>query len=191
MKVVAINGSPRQGGNTAVMIGWILKELEGEGLETELVQLGGRTIRGCQACFQCFENKDGRCAFEEDAANEIIAKMAAAQGVILASPTYFGDVTAEMKALIDRAGFVNKANGQIFRRKVGASLAVARRHGNVHVLATLNNFLLANQFIVPGTDHFNTGFGRNKGEVLEDREARETMGLLGRNMAWLLDKING
>jgi len=118
-KVIAINGSPRKDGNTAILIGHVLEELENEGFETELVQLAGKTIRGCTACMKCFENRDRRCVFEDDIVNEYIEKMAAADGIILGSPVYFSDVTAEMKALIDRAGFVSFVNDRLFTRKVG------------------------------------------------------------------------
>ena len=128
-KVVAFNGSPRPEGNTRLLIGQVLQELEKEGITTELVQVGGKKIRGCTACMKCFENRDRRCIFDDDIVNDCIGKMAGADGIILGSPVYFTDVTAEMKALIDRAGFVSMANGGLFRRKVGSAAIAVRRPG--------------------------------------------------------------
>jgi multimeric flavodoxin WrbA len=108
MKVVAFNGSPRKDGNTTILINHAFRELENEGIQTELVQLSGKEIHGCIACYKCFENKDQHCAVKNDIVNECIEKMIEADGMILGSPTYFTDVTAEMKALIDRAGFVSQ-----------------------------------------------------------------------------------
>lgn len=136
-KVIAINGSPRKGGNTAILIRHILEELENEG-ETELVQLAGAKIRGCTACMKCFENRDRRCVFEDDAVNDCIEKMATADGIVLGSPVYFSDVTAELKALIDRAGFVSFASDGLFTRNVG----VSRRRAPAHRRNSLTRYAL-------------------------------------------------
>ncbi|MBP7051140.1 MAG: flavodoxin family protein [Phycisphaerae bacterium] len=190
MKVVAFNGSARKDGNTAILVRRVFAELEKEGIETELVQFAGQTLRGCTACGQCFKNKDRQCAVKGDIANDCIAKMVAADGIILASPTYFADVSAEMKALIDRAGFVAKANDELFRRKVGAAVIAVRRGGEIHAFDSMNHFFLISQMVIPGSCYWNMGFGLNKGEVEQDEEGLRTMQLLGRNMAWLLKKIN-
>ena len=129
MKVIAFNGSARRNGNTAILIREIFSELEEEGITTEMVQLAGKTIRGCTACGKCFDNQDKRCAIDNDFANECIEKMVEADGIILASPTYFADVTAEIKALIDRAGYVSRANPDLLRRKIGAAVVAVRRTG--------------------------------------------------------------
>lgn len=189
MKVVAFNGSARKDGNTAILIRRVFVELEAEGIETELVQLAGKTIKGCIACGKCYKNKDKRCAVDNDVANECIEKMVEADGIILGSPTYFADVTTEMKALIDRAGFVARANSDMLRRKPGAAVVAARRAGSIHVFDTINHFFLISQMIVPGSFYWNLGIGRKPGEVEQDSEGLETMELLGRNMAWLLKKI--
>ncbi|MFZ3147814.1 MAG: flavodoxin family protein, partial [Methanothrix sp.] len=124
-RVVAFNGSPRKDGNTSILIRHILEELDNKGIETETLQLGGKKIRGCTACGKCFENRDRRCVFDDDMVNACIEKMSSADGIILGSPVYFLDVTPEMKALIDRAGFVSFANGHLFKNKVGnAAVAV-------------------------------------------------------------------
>ena len=121
LKVIAINGSARKDGNTAILINFALQELEREGIKTEMVQLAGERIRGCTACMKCFEHRDQRCVIDDDCVNDCIQKMVEADGIILGSPVYFSDVTSEMKALIDRVGFVSMANGELFRRKVGAA----------------------------------------------------------------------
>ena len=191
MKVVAFNGSTRKDGNTAIMVRRAFRPLEEAGIETELVQLAGRNIHGCLACYKCIENKDGRCAIKSDLANDCIAKMVEADGIILASPTYFANVTTEMKALIDRAGMVGKANGDQYRRKLGAAVATARRGGAIYTFDSMNHFFLIGQMIVVGSSYWNLGFGMNPGQVEDDTEGLGTMETLGRNMAWLLKKING
>lgn len=191
MKVVAFNGSARKDGNTAIMVNTVLRELEQEGIETEMIQFSGKAIRGCLACYQCFEKKDQRCSNNSDIVNECIEKIIAADGVILASPTYFSDVSAELKALIDRAGLVAKANNNLFRRKVGASIVAVRRGGSIHAFDTMNHFYLLSEMIIPGSIYWNMGFGLNKGEVENDEEGLRTMKVLGQNMAWLMKKIQG
>ena len=188
MKVVAFNGSPRADGNTSMLIRRVFEALESEGIETELCQLGGRKIRGCAACYACFSNKDGHCAVNDDA-NECIDKMATADGIIIATPTYFADVSAEVKALIDRAGLVSMANGRMLKRKVGAAVVAVRRAGSVHAFDSINHFFLINQMIVPGSIYWNMGIGRERGEVVNDEEGMETMKVLGENMAWLLKRL--
>ena len=191
MKVVAFNGSARRDGNTAILVRHVFAELEAAGLETELVQLAGQRVRGCTACYQCFQRQNQRCAVEDDALNEYIAKMLAADGIILASPTYFADVTSELKALIDRTGMTARANDDMFRRKVGAAVVAVRRGGAVHAFDSINHFFLISQMIVPGSIDWNVGLGRDKGEVERDEEGVRTMHVLGQNMTWLLQKLAG
>ena len=191
MKVTAFNGSARKDGNTAIMLNVALEELKKQGVETELYQLSGKQIHGCIACYKCMENKDQRCAVEKDVANECIEKMLASDGIILGSPTYFADISSEMKALIDRAGLVSRANGDMFKRKVGAAVVAARRGGCIHAFDSMNHFFLIGQMIIPGSNYWNMGFGLNKGDVEKDEEAIGTMKVLGENMGWLLKKING
>ena len=190
MKVVAFNGSARKDGNTAILINQALEELEKQGIDTEMVQLSGQRIRGCTACYKCFDNKDKKCAVTEDAMNEYIARMLDADAIILASPTYFADVSAELKALIDRAGLVARANDNMFRRKVGAAIVAARRAGAIHAFDTINHFFLIGEMIIPGSSYWNVGLGLKKGDAQNDQEGLQTMQHLGRNMAWLLKKIN-
>jgi len=191
MKVVAFNGSPRKDGNTAMLIGHVFSELEAEGIETEMVSLAGETIRGCTACSVCFEKLNQQCVLEGDVVNECIAKMIAADGIILGAPTYFANVPAELKALIDRAGLVAKANDDMLQRKVGAAVVAVRRAGAIGVFDAINHFFLINQMIVPGSSYWNLGIGLDKGDVANDEEGIETMKALGQNMAWLLKKVRG
>jgi len=190
MKVVAFNGSPRKEGNTAALIKHVLAELEKEGIETEIVQVGGKAIRGCIACTKCFENADKKCIIDKDIVNECIEKMLEADGIILASPTYFADLTPELKALIDRAGFVAKANSEMFRYKVGAAVVAVRRAGSIHVFDSINHFFTISQMIIPGSSYWNMGIGLAEGDVEKDEEGIRTMQTLGQNMAWLLKKLN-
>lgn len=191
MKVVGINGSARRGGNTAVMIHTVFKELEKHGIETELIELGGNTVRGCMACYHCAQTKDGTCVIKDDIINECIAKMAAADGIILGSPTYFTDVTAEMKALIDRAGVVSRSNSNLLKHKAGAAVVALRRGGAIHAFDTMNHFLYMMQTYIVGANYWNMGFARGKGEVEQDEEAMQNMKILGENMALLLEKFKG
>lgn len=191
IKVVAISGSARKNGNTAILVNTVFKELKKAGIKTELVQLAGKKVPGCIACLKCFKNKDRRCAVTGDIVNECIGKMLEADGIILASPTYFADISANMKALIERAGFVARANDDMFRRKVGASVVAVRRAGAIHVFDSMNHFFFISQMVVPGSSYWNIGVGLAPGDVKKDKEGLETMKTLGRNMAWLLQKING
>jgi multimeric flavodoxin WrbA len=191
MKVVAFNGSARKDGNTAILVNTVFAELQKEDIRTELVQMAGEEIRGCTACGKCFEHQDKRCAIKDDILNDCIEKMLDADGIILASPTYFADVSTEMKALIDRAGLVAKANQDMFRRKVGASVVAVRRAGAIHAFDTMNHFFFISQMVVPGSSYWNIGLGGlGPDEVKNDEEGLMIMQTLGANMAWLLKKIN-
>ena len=190
MKVLAINGSARQNGNTALLINHVFSVLKAEGIATELVQLGGHAIRGCGNCNTCIKLKNRRCSISNDPVNDIIAKMIEADGIILGSPVYFTDVTPELKALIDRSGRVASANGILFKRKVGAGVIAVRRGGATHALDTIYHFLHITQMIIPGAPYWNFGIGRDVGDVEKDEEGIANMKGLGENMAWLLKKIH-
>jgi len=190
MNVVAFNGSGRKDGNTYLLLKTVLEELKREGIETELVQMAERNpIQGCIGCYKCMERKNMKCAIEADPFNEYFEKISAADGIILGSPVYFSDVTAGMKALIERSGLVGRANGNVLRRKVGAGVVAVRRAGSNHALASLNYLFLISEMIIPGSTYWNLALGRNPGDVLEDAEGIQTMRNLGKNMAWLLKKI--
>ena len=189
MKVTAFNGSPRKQGNTSLLLGQALSALDKEGINTELVQVGGEPLRGCIACYQCFARKDRRCAVADDIANSCIEKMLDSDGIIIGSPTYFAALTPETKALIDRCGMVSRANGDMLKRKAGAAVVAVRRAGAINVFDTINHFFTIGQMIIPASNYWNIGVGRNIGDVLEDEEGMRTMEVLGENMAWLLKKI--
>lgn len=185
MKAIAINSSPRKGGNTEILLNSVLAPLQESGWETELVQIGGKPVRGCTACTKCFENKDMKCIIDTDPVNSIIAKMAEADAIILGSPTYFADVTAEMKALIDRAGYVSIANGRCFKGKIGVSVSAVRRAGALRAFDTMNHLFQISKMIIPGSTYWNLGVGRLPGEVESDEEGLNNMTDLGRMINWL------
>jgi len=188
MKVLAVNGSARKDGNTAILIRQVFGELEAAGIECEMVQLAGKKIHGCVACRTCFARKDGHCGQKDDEGNALLDMMQAADGMILGSPTYVADVTPEIKALIDRACMVAKANDGIFRRKVGAAVVAVRRAGAIHAFDALNHFFLITEMIIPGSSYWNIGIGRERGDVEYDAEGIQTMKTLGRNMAWVMQR---
>jgi len=190
VKVIAINGSPRKNGNTAMLIDRVLAELNKEGIETERIQLGGKKIHGCTACMKCFEKQNKLCSIDNDILNKIVEKMIEADGIIIGSPTYFANVSTEVKALIDRAGLVAITNGHMLQRKVGAAVVAVRRAGATDTFDAINKFFFINQFIVPGSIYWNMGFGLGEQEVKGDEEGMNTMRVLGENMAWLLKKIS-
>jgi len=189
MKVIGFNGSPRKDGNTAIIIREVFKELEKHGIDTELIQIGGRGIRGCRACYTCAQTLDRKCIIKDDPVNECIEKMVEADGIILGSPTYFADVTAEMKAFIERVGFVAKYNGDLFRHKAGAAVMAVRRAGSMHAFDTMNHLLHYTQMYLVGASYWNMAYGREIKDVENDAEGMRNMQILGENMAWLLKKI--
>ncbi|WP_027177751.1 flavodoxin family protein [Maridesulfovibrio bastinii] len=188
MKVVAFNGSPRKGGNTEHLLKKVLETIEAAGIETELVHIGGKKVHGCMACQKCFENKDGKCSIDNDFVNECIEKMVEADGIILGSPTYFANVSTEIKALIDRAGYVTLANGALLKRKVGAAVVAVRRGGGTQVYDSINRLFGISQMFTAGSTYWNIGYGLNPGEVENDNEAMQNMVNLGENMVWFLQK---
>ena len=191
MKVVGLNGSPRVNGNTARLIKQLFDELEVEGIETELLQLGGKPIKPCTACGRCFKEKNMTCpATPDDLLNDYFARLAVADGIVIGSPTYFANVSAEVKAFIDRAGLLAIANGYTLRRKVGAAVVASRRAGGTDAFDAINKFFFINQVIVPGSVYWNLGIGLLPEEVAGDEEGMRTMKILGENMAWLLKKIS-
>ncbi len=190
MKVVAINGSPRKEGNTAAMLKRLTSRLEAEGIETENIHIGGKKVHGCTACMTCFEKKNNLCVFDDDGINECITKMKEADGIVIGSPTYFADVTTEIKALIDRAGFVSMANGGFLARKAGAAVVAVRRAGALPAYDSINHLFGVSNMIIVGSSYWNLGIGRDPGDVSNDSEGMQTMDILASNMAWLLKKIN-
>jgi multimeric flavodoxin WrbA len=190
MNVLAINGSPRKGGNTEYLLERVLEPIEKAGIKTELIRIGGKPIHGCQACYKCVKNQDSRCVLKTDIVNDLIKKMIDADAIILGSPTYFAGMTSEMKALIDRAGLVAKVNGDLFSRKIGAAVVAQRRGGSTGVQDSINHMFLMSRMIVPGSTYWNFGVGREKGEVKNDKEAMANMKDLGETIAWLLKRLH-
>jgi multimeric flavodoxin WrbA len=186
VKAVAFNGSPRPGGNTELLLRKVLEPIAAAGIETEVVQVGGRSIRGCTACFRCTQTRDRRCVITGDILNDCLAKMIEADAIILGSPTYFADMSSEMKALIDRAGFVALANGGLLARKIGAAVVAVRRGGATHVLDSIHHMFLMSRMIVPGSTYWNFGFGLDRGDAAKDQEGLANMRDLGETIAWLI-----
>ena len=190
MKVIGINGSARKDGNTAILINTVFAEIHKEGIETELIQLAGHPIKSCVACGSCFTRQNQKCFMTGDIIDECLEKILAADGLLLGSPTYFTDVTAEMKAFIDRVGFVARANNYMYKHKVGAAVVAVRRGGATHAFDTMNHFLHYMQMFLVGSTYWNMVYGRNIGEVEKDDEGMANMRNLGQNMAFLLKKVN-
>jgi len=185
MYAVAINGSPRKGGNTEMLLKEVLSELDAGGWETELVKVGGTAIRGCIACQKCFENKDNKCAVTTDKFNDIHEKLLRADAIIMGSPTYFAAVSADLKALIERAGYVAYANDHAFTGKIGAAVVAVRRGGATHAYDTINHMFQMSRMVLPGSTYWNIGFGLDKEDVAEDAEGMDNMRHLGKTIDWL------
>lgn len=185
MFALAVNGSPRKGGNTESLLREVLGELKNKGWETELVKVGGTAIRGCIACHKCFENKDNECSVKKDGFNDIYAKMLKADAMILGSPTYFAAVSADLKALLERAGFVAIANEHAFSGKIGAAVVAVRRGGATHAFDSINHMFQISRMIIPGSTYWNIGIGLDKEDVLQDDEGMANMRHLGQAIAWL------
>jgi multimeric flavodoxin WrbA len=189
MKIVAFNGSPRMDGNTHLLLQEVCKELTKQNIETEIIQIGGNMFQGCMGCRKCVENRDEKCVICNDGINQWLQIIKNADGLLLGSPVYFGDITPELKAFIDRIGYVTRANGHILKHKISAAVIAVRRAGGLTAFDTINRFFLINQMIVVGSSYWNIGFGGAKGEVLHDREGINTMQTLGKNIAWLMQKM--
>ena len=189
MKVVAFNGSPRRNGNTSILIDEMFKIFQAEGIETEVVRIGNKPVHGCTACGKCREVQDRKCHIKNDLLNLCIEKMIEADGIILGTPVYFADVSTEIKALMDVAGYVTRGNGHLLKRKVGAGVISVRRGGALPTFDTINRFFLINQMIVPGSSYWNFAFGKTQGDVLQDEEGINTIRTLAENMSWLMKKI--
>ncbi len=190
MKFVAFNGSPRKGGNTEQLIKEVFKPIEAAGIETEIVQVGGEMLRGCASCYTCFKTKSGECVLKMDRMNEFIQKAREADGIIFASPTYYGSVSAEMKALMDRLGLTSIGQGRTLTHKVGAAVVSVRRGGAVPVYDEINRYMLGSGMIVPGSTYWNFGIGDIIGEVMGDEEGMRNMKDLGEQLAWLVKIVN-
>lgn len=190
LTALAINGSPRPNGNTAALIEAILAPMRAAGIRTETVGLAGKVHSGCTACGACQSTEDRQCAIVDDDVNAIIAKMIAADAILIGSPVYIGGITAGTKALLERVGYVSRWNGDLLKRKVGIGVVAAARAGALSALDQIQHFFFVHQLIVPGSSYWSLGYGRQPGDVLGDAAALDTMATLGRNAAWLLHRLH-
>ena len=189
MKVLGISGSPRRNGNTDILVNTALTILAAEGFQTDFLSLADRPVKPCTGCRGCFAADTIRCVQEDPAFEGVLEKFAAADGVLIGSPVYFGSATPQTMALLDRVGYVARKHPQLLRRKVGAAIVVARRAGQNFTFAQLNYFFLISEMIVPGSTYWNVAFGREKGEVENDAEGMDTVKNLAQNMAWLMKRL--
>jgi len=187
MKVLAINGSPRVGGNTEILLNTVLESIEAKGIETKLIQVGGTNIHGCRGCWACRKLNNRKCVFNDDILNDILEDIFTADALVLGTPSYFSDMTPELKALIDRSGVVG---GDLFKHKIGAAVVAQRRGGGPAIQSSIHHMFLMREMIIVGSTYWNFGIGREKGEVTADEEAIANMKNLGENIAWLLKKLN-
>ena len=189
-QAIAISGSPRHGGNTDILLQRCLDRLAGQGIGGKLVSLAGLNLRGCTACGACGESRDATCpGITGDDFEPIFAAMLRADIVIVGSPVHFGSATPELMALLDRAGYVSRANGNLFSRKIGGPIAVARRAGHNFTFAQLLFWYMINDMIVPGSSYWNVALAREPGAVAADTEALATIDRFADNLAWLAAKL--
>lgn len=189
MKVVAINGSPRREGNTESALRIVMKELENEGIETELIQVGNKAVRGCVGCNGCFKNRNDKCVITGDDVNEWIQSIKDADGILLGSPVYYSGMSGTMKAFLDRLFYVSGANGGYFRGKVGASVAAVRRSGGIPTVDQLNKYLQYEEMLMVNGNYWTVIHGLKPGETEQDGEGKQIMSRLGKNMAWALKLV--
>lgn len=188
MKVLAINSSARKDGNTAILLGRVLEVLRKEGIETELIQLAGQIIEPCKACWAC--GGQGNCVHRRDQFREIFDKMKEADGILLGSPVYSANISANMQALLERAAVVGDMNPGLFTHKVGAAVVAARRGGALTAVDAMNHFFLNHEMVVVGSTYWNMAYGQLPGDVEKDAEGLTNMENLGKNMAWLLKTLH-
>ena len=189
MYAVGINTSTRKNGNTAQMINMIFDVLKNNGIECKLIEMGDKVFSGCKGCNKCRETQDNKCINNSDQLNDYIKEMVKADVIVLGSPTYFSNVTVNMKALIERAGRVGFANNMLFKYKIGAAVVPFRKAGGINAFTSINHFFLLSNMIVIGSNYWNVGQAGEKGEIKKDIEATKNMKNLGNNIVWLLKKI--
>ncbi len=190
MKIVAFNGSPKKDGNTAYAISLVLNELREKGIETEVVEVGNKKIRGCLSCGGCAKNRDEKCVISDDDVNLWIQKMKSADGVIFGSPVYYSAMAGTMKAFMDRAFYVMGVNGGMMRHKVGTAVVAVRRSGGLPTFNQLNNYLNYSEMVIPTSNYWNVIHGTIPGDAVNDPEGKQIMRVLGRNMAWLMQSLD-
>lgn len=181
MKVIAVNGSPHEKGNTYTVLCVAKQELEACGIEVEILQLGNRIIPGCRGCGAC--KKTGQCVFADDFFNEACEKLYAADGVIFGSPVYYAGVNGTLKSFLDRCFYQSKGR---MRHKVGAAVAVSRRAGDMTTVDDLQKYFLISEMLIAPSYYWNVVHGAIPGEVLQDKEGISTVCNMARNMAWMI-----
>ncbi len=186
MKVVALNGSPKVNGNTVDSIKLLTEQFEDHGIELEIINVGKETIKGCIGCNACGRTKDEKCILKGDIVNDTIQKLKEADGIIIASPVHYAGPTATLKALLDRAFYTSTQNGNLFRHKVGVSLAVTRRTGGLHTIDQIDRYINYSEMFRPTSNYWGVAHGTMPGETIEDLEGQQIMRLLGKNMITLL-----
>lgn len=191
MHVLAISTSPRAKGNTTQLLDHMLQRSAKQGASTEMISLSGKSIVGCRACGACRKNQDKKCAIKDDDFHPIFERMQAADVLLVGSPVFFGSATPEAMALLDRAGYVSRSNGNLFARKIGSPIVVARRAGHNFTFAQLLLWYMINGLVVPGSSYWAIAFGRAEGEVLSDAEGMKTAEDLVDNLLWLGAKTKG
>jgi multimeric flavodoxin WrbA len=189
MRIVAFNGSPKKAGNTFHALKMVTEELEKEGIETDIIHVGNKAIRGCTACGQCKINKNEQCVLPDDEVNEWVQLMKHADGIILGSPVHYAAMGGTMKSFLDRAFYVAGANDGLMRHKVGASVVAVRRSGGLPTFNQLNNFLCYAEMLIPTSNYWNVIHGTSPGEATQDAEGMQIMRVLGKNMAWLMKLV--
>lgn len=189
MKVLAINGSPKPNGNTALALQTVLNELENEKIETEMITIGQKEIRGCIGCGWCGAQQKKRCVFDDEV-NVLLPKLIEADGILIGSPVYYSGINGSVKSFLDRAFYVAGQNGSLMRHKIGAGIVAARRSGGSASFDQLNKYFLISEMLVVGSCYWNIVHGCLPGEVSQDGEGLFVMRTLGRNMAWVLRSLD-
>lgn len=190
MKIIGINGSPRADGNTALALAEMAREFAAAGIEMEIVHIGNRLIRGCQACGACAKNKNERCIIADDPVNETVQKMKAADGVVLGSPVHYAGIGGTMKSFCDRVFYVSGVNGGLFAGKVGASVVAVRRSGGSAAWQGLNFYLTISQMALAGSSYWSIVHGAVAGEAAQDAEGLQTVRNAAKNMVWMLTRCD-
>lgn len=186
MKVLLINGSPRKTGNTHIALSEIAKTLTQEGIESEIVWIGNKPIRGCIACGTCKNNNDGKCVFDDDICNSISVKFAESDGFIFGSPVYYGQPNGALLAIMQRAFFSNGANVQ---NKPAAAVTICRRGGATAAFEALQMPMQMMNMPIVTSQYWNIAYGREAGQAAADTEGMQTMRTLAHNMAFMLRAI--
>ncbi len=188
-EVLGINSSARKDGNTAILMEKVFEALNKEGIETEMIQLSGKIIEPCKACWACGGKRN--CVHKKDQFQDIFEKMTQADGIILGSPVYTANISANMQALLERASVVTDMNRKenLFQYKVGAAITAARRGGALNVLDAMNHFFMLQNMFIVGSTYWPMAYGQMPGDVQKDEEGLATMSNLGQNMAYLLKAL--